>query len=71
MVFRKTLSSLVLKRRERNERDEDWLCYSIFSQSIKDSWSVSSFTHVPTKNGKSLTPFLGAGTKWDSKNEAR
>ena len=32
--------------------------YSNTSQSIKDSWFVSSSTLVPTKNAKSLTPLL-------------
>ena len=32
--------------------------YSNFSQSIKDSWVVSSSAHVPTKNAISLTPLI-------------
>ena len=34
------------------------------SQSMKDSWFVSSLTHVPTKNAKSLTPSFGGTTKF-------
>ena len=30
--------------------------YFNFSQSIKDSWLVTFYVHVPTKNVKSLTP---------------
>ena len=35
--------------------------YSNCSQSIKHSWVVSFSTHVPTTNGKSLTPLFRGG----------
>ena len=34
------------------------------SQSIKDSWFVSIFTHVPTKKAKSLIPSFGGTVKY-------
>ena len=43
----------------------DTIPYSNCSQSIKDSWLVSSSTHVPTQNAKSLTPlFRGDSEIW-------
>ena len=38
--------------------------YSNCSQSIKDSWFVSSSTLVPTKNAKSLTPLVRGTAKF-------
>ena len=37
--------------------------YSNCSQSIKDSWFVSSYTHVPTKNGKIIDTHIGGDSK--------
>ena len=45
-----------------SEIEAIFIPYSNFSQSIKDSWVVSFSAHVPTKNAKSLKPFIWRGT---------
>ena len=37
---------------------KNWIPYSNYSQSNRDGWFVFSYSHVPTKNAKSLKPLL-------------
>ena len=47
-----------------SEMEDVTIPYSNCSQSIKDSWFVSSSTLVPTKNAKSLTPLFRGTAKF-------